>query len=248
MNIRKCIKSIMLPCIVCIGLCACKKENMHGRVSINFSFSFEGQPLVFDSQLYKIASGNAIKIDNIQYFVSNPVFIESDGTRHGFSQQKNKIHYVDSDIPATLQWEIDENLPAAVYHYVEFVYGLDSIYNHTGMFVDAPESLMFWPEAIGGGYHHMKLNGWYAPTAIDTLFNPFGFHGGRTPNAVRLTDTVRIFLTDGLKKQLNLNMETANWFRNPNLWDFQVMGGSVMQNDEAQRMIRENACDVFTIK
>lgn len=238
----------MLPCLFCLLACSCKKDDMTGRVSIGFSFSFEGQPLVFDSRTYRIESGNAIRIDNIQYFISNPVFIGRDGQRYCFQKERNNIHYVDSDIPSTLQWEIDEELPAAVYEYVEFVYGVDSIYNHAGMFVNAPESLMFWPESMGGGYHHLKLNGWYSENVADTAGLPFGFHAGMIPNTVRITDTLRIFLTDGLRKQLELNMETANWFRNPNLWDFNEMGGSVMQNMEAQRMIRENARDVFTIK
>lgn len=221
---------------------------MSGKVSITFSFTFNGEPLIFGDKEYTIASGNKIKIADIQYFISDPVFVGQRGQSRGFQKESNRIHYVDSDLPATLKWEIDEPLPSGIYDYVEFIYGLDSAYNHTGMFLNAPESLMFWPESMGGGYHHLKLNGRYALHADDTLFYPFGFHAGTDTNAVHLRDTLRIFLTDGLTQSLKLNMEVANWFKNPNVWDFGKFGGSVMQNMEAQRIIKENAHDVFSIQ
>lgn len=230
------------------GLTSCHKNEMSGKVSVTFSFTFNEEPLTFGNKDYTIASGNKIRIANIQYFISDPVFVEQHGKRRGFQKESNRIHYVDSDLPATLRWDIDEPLPAGIYDYVEFVYGLDSAYNHTGMFLNAPESLMFWPESMGGGYHHLKLNGWYAQHAGDTVFYPFGFHAGTKANAVHLRDTLRIFLTDGLAKSLNLNMEVANWFQKPNVWDFGKFGGSVMQNMEAQRVIKENAQDVFSIR
>lgn len=215
---------------------------------MQFGFSFEGAPLAFDTTTYRIASGNRIRIADIQYFVSDPVFVDRDGRRHGFSKESNRIHYVDSDLPATWKWEPDEDLDAAVYDYVEFVYGLDSAYNRSGKFLDAPESLMFWPESMGGGYHHLKINGWYAETDADTVFYPFGFHAGNVPNAVPLRDTLRIFLVDGLVRNLEFDMDVARWFKNPHVWDFGKFGGSVMQDEEAQRVIRENARDVFSIK
>ncbi len=234
------------------GLTSCHKNEMSGKVSITFSFTFNREPLVFGNKDYTIASGNTVRIANIQYFISDPVFVEQSGgyrqKRRGFQKESNRIHYVDSDLPATLKWEIDEPLQAGIYDYVEFVYGLDSAYNHTGLFLNAPESLMFWPESMGGGYHHLKLNGWYAQNAGDTAFYPFGFHAGTDTNAVHLRDTLRLFLTDGLTKSLNLNMEVANWFEKPNVWDFGKFGGSVMQNMEAQRIIKENVHDVFSIQ
>lgn len=235
-------------CMLAVCLASCRKNDMSGKIAVTFSFTFNGEPLVFDGKTYTIASGNVVKIDNIQYFVSDPVFVAPSGQRHGFSGTADRIHYVDSDLPATLQWNMEEGLEAGVYDYVEFVYGVHADYNHTGMFPDTPESLMFWPEVLGGGYHHLKLNGWYTQSVGDTVFYPFGFHAGTDTNSVHLRDTVRIFLTDGFTKTLNLNMEVANWFQNPTVWDFGKFGGSVMQNQEAQRVIKENAHDVFSIE
>ncbi|MCM1169615.1 MAG: hypothetical protein NC324_06730 [Bacteroides sp.] len=241
----------VLPLALCLLLgcmASCKKDVMRGKVAFTFGFTFDGEPLNFDTECYTISSGNVLRFDNIQYFVSDPVFVNSNGERRGFTEESDRVHYVDSDIPSTLQWNLDGKLEADVYEYVEFVYGLAESYNQSGHFSDAPESLMFWPDAMGGGYHHLKLNGWYAPDAADTAFYPFGFHAGTDTNAVCLRDTLRLFLTDGLTKTLTLNMEVANWFNRPNVWDFEEFGGSVMQNPKAQLFIKENARDVFSIR
>lgn len=232
---------------ICCGVMSCNKTAMTGKISLNFSFSFEGSPVVFDEKAYVIASGNAIKIDNIQYFISDFSLVERNGKKHRLTKEHNKVHYVDSDLPATLQWNIDEELPTAVYDYVEFVYGVDSAHNRSGMFADVPESLMFWPESMGGGYHHLKLNGHYAKTAADSVFYPFGFHAGMLGNTLALRDTLRVFITEGNTKTLRLNMEVSHWFKNPNVWDFEKFGASIMQNQEAQCAIKENARDVFSI-
>ena len=43
-----------------------------------------------------------------------------------------------------------------------------------------------------------------------------------------------------------LTMVVDNWFRNPNLYDFNVYGSAIMQNQTAQQALKENGQDVFT--
>ena len=47
---------------------------------------------------------------------------------------------------------------------------------------------------------------------------------------------------------LTLQMNVNAWFSNPYLFDFNVFGGSIMQNREAQEVLRENGRDVFSVK
>lgn len=241
-------------------LASCQPDPMEGGFNFNFSFSFEGRTLDFDSTVYIIESGNAIRINDIQYFISDVALVDKDGNRHRFQNEENQIHYVDSRIAATLSWETGENFPAGVYDYVEFTYGLDSATNRTGLFLDYPENGMFWPEALGGGYHYMKLNGYWVPDTLSGNWETFGFHTGIGQtwqdgiavafhqNYRRVTDTIRIFLTDGEARSLTLNMETAEWFRNPHVWDFRQFGGAIMQDQEAQQVIKENVPGVFDIR
>ncbi len=42
-------------------------------------------------------------------------------------------------------------------------------------------------------------------------------------------------------------MIVDNWFRNPNLYDFNEFGSAIMQNQAAQQALKENGNDVFRI-
>ena len=43
-------------------------------------------------------------------------------------------------------------------------------------------------------------------------------------------------------------MIVDNWFRNPNLYDFNEYGSAIMQNQAAQQTLKENGADVFMCK
>ncbi len=243
----------------CVLLCSCHKDPMAGKAEIGFGFTFGGKELVFNNQEYITESGNRIKVTDIRYFVSGWQFVDKQGKRHGFSKPENQIHYIDSKIASTLKWNPGEEIPAGVYDYVEFVYGLDSVQNRSGRFLNLPEANMAWPEVLGGGYHYMQMNGYWASDATDTVFKPFGVHTGigqggteSSPvfyqNYVKLCDTVRIYITEGHTASLTLNMEVSEWFRGTHVWDFGYFGGSIMQNQEAQQALRENIGGVFSLR
>ena len=109
---------------------------------------------------------------------------------------------------------------------------------------------------------YMKLNGYWrnAEDSLSGRWETFGFHAGIGQtwqggtavafhqNYRRLIDTVRIFLTGGEIRELTLDMDVAEWFCNPHVWDFNYFGGAVMQDQEAQQAIRDNASGVFSIQ
>jgi hypothetical protein len=45
---------------------------------------------------------------------------------------------------------------------------------------------------------------------------------------------------------INLIMDIHQWFQEPHEWDFQNIGGSIIENQDAQIMARENGENVFT--
>ena len=47
------------------------------------------------------------------------------------------------------------------------------------------------------------------------------------------------------ENQLDLTMIVDNWFRKPNLYDFNEFGSAIMQNQDAQQTLKENGKDVF---
>lgn len=246
---------------VLLVVVSCRPAPMQGRMTLRFTFTFEGESLRMDGKVYEIASGEKITVGDIRYFVSDVVLVDYEGRRVKFEEDDRNVHYVDSDLGETLTWQSSREIPTGVYEYVEFVYGLDSARNVSYVFPNPPESLMFWPEVLGGGYHYMQINGYWGDAGDTACTRPYGLHTGigteagnadaaasHFHNAVKLTDTLRFFLVDDAEKDLTLNMEVSAWFRHPHVWRFSQYGGSIMQNAEAQRLLRDNAASVFDVR
>lgn len=243
-------------------LFSCKKDKREsGRLKVNFIELVDGHPLVADTVWYENEAGNPYMISEIQYFISKLTIYYSDGDRYNI-QSDMGIHYVDTDIPASHQWNPLEDVPAGNVDSIVFVFGLDKETNQSNIYTDPPESNMFWPDQLGGGYHYMKLNGrWKDP---DLVIVPFNFHlgiGQTYDNAGQVTGfvqnyfTVNPYLMSGSGKTqilpdqvtgITIYMHTDSWFRSPNTWDFNDWGGMIMQNQEAMKTACENGHDAFT--
>lgn len=243
---------------------ACKEEESStGKISITFEELDDNYPLVTDSVKYVNAAGNEYLVTEVQYFISNLKLYYQDGSTH-IILQDDGIHYRDSDIPETAKWIINDDVPEGVIDSITFTFGLDEETNKTGLFPNPPESNMFWPEEIGGGYHYMKLNGkWLDRNA---MINPFNFHlgigqtydtTGAITGFVQNYFKVNIYLAvyssfiikvnPGQTTDLSLAMNIESWFETPHTWDFNNMHGMMMQNQEQLKMACENGYDVFSI-
>ena len=43
-------------------------------------------------------------------------------------------------------------------------------------------------------------------------------------------------------------MNINKWLRSPHVYDFNTFGSAIMQNQQAQQLLKENGADVFTAK
>ena len=127
------------------------------------------------------------------------------------------------------------------------------------MFVNPPESFMFWPIYLGGGYHHMKLNGKWLDE--NQQISPFDFHLGIGQIYYSYPDSITGFvqnyfnvelpnssfsLVKNQTKEIQIIMNIENWFKSPNTYNHDDWGGDIMQNKEAMFLACENGHDVFT--
>jgi hypothetical protein len=242
----------------------CKEDKMEtGKLTLYFKEVVNYDSLVTDSMKYINEAGNEYLVSEVQYFISNIRLYYIDGLVYSVLQDEG-IHYIDSDIPGTRTWEILENVPAGRIDSISFTFGLDEADNISGRFTDPPESNMFWPDELGGGYHYMKLNGkWLTPNSD---ISPFNFHlgigqtydttgqvTGFIHNHFRVNCFLAIYssyvaiLEADRMNHLAIGMDISSWFATPHTWDFNDMGGMMMQNQEAQEMAAENGFDVFFI-
>lgn len=229
-----------------------------GEVRVDFSFVVDGEPLQQDTMLYTNAAGNRYGVTEAQYFISRVVLTRTDGTQVGLKADR-EAHYVDVDIPATLTWRPADEIPAGHYTEVSFIFGLAPDLNMSYAYPNAPENAMSWPELLGGGYHYMKINGWWL--ASDGVRKPFNLHAGigqlrdsegAITGFVNNNFTVTLPLENfviqkGEVSALHVQMDINQWFTEPHIFDFDVQGGSIMQNQAAQELLRDNGRSVFSI-
>lgn len=243
-------KAILLIGFLAVLMTSCTKPKGHGDLSINIGYVINGKPLITDTLCYVNEAGNEFMITEIQWFLSQ---IELQDEQGAWIPLEPRIFYIDTNIPESQTLNIT-SIPIAKYKTLRFVFGLDEENNRTGLFSDPPEANMFWPEPLGGGYHYMKLNGKYlneneqlAPLNIHLGIGQNEDHTGYYQNYFSVALPIDLTISENTENQLDLTMIVDNWFRSPNLYDFNVFGSAIMQNQAAQQALKENGNDVFAI-
>ena len=239
--------------VVLALLCSACTHEPSGHIKLNFSFVVDNDSLRLDTCMYRNAAGNLYEVNDVQFFISHVRLESSSGEMVEIADNQG-IHYTDIRIPGTLSWSIADELPAEEYKSITFVFGLEGEQNSTGYFPNPPENNMSWPDVLGGGYHYMKINGrWIDGSGVR---QPFNLHSGKIATDSGFADntfTVTLPLSQfavgkNSSADLTLQMNVNAWFSNPYLFDFNVFGGSIMQNREAQEVLRANGRDVFGVK
>ena len=239
----------LVSALLCCGCC----RTPGGHIELDFSFVVDNDSLRLDTCVYQNAAGNLYEVNDVQFFISHVMLETASGEVVEITDNQG-IHYTDIRIPGTLTWDIADIVPADEYKSISFVFGLEGDQNTTGYFPNPPENNMSWPDMIGGGYHYMKINGrWIDESGVR---QPFNLHTGKISTDNGFADntfTVTLPLTNvstlGKKTTpITLQMNVNAWFSNPYLFDFNVFGGSIMQNREAQEVLRANGVDVFSVK
>lgn len=205
--------------------------------NVRLHFEVDGQPLVFNQEIYTTDAGYTYAVDRMQFYVSAFEFEKSDGSK----VESDEVVYVDIKENKGVTFKLSK-IPQGNYTRVSFLVGLDSAHNITDALPNTIDNVnMAWPEMMGGGYHHMKFEGNY--TDNGTLYG-FAMHIGRNEYVVPVgvEKTMNITnATDTLRLTMNLN----EWFRNPHIYDFNTDGNYSMGNAAAMLKLSENGRDVF---
>ena len=254
---------LSLSVFLSVFVSTCKKddgpeEEKTGKLMFCFSHVVNGENIEFDTMKYVNAAGNPYLVNEIQYFISDVTLYKDDGSRLIIDAWKD-IWYVDTDLPDTWCWQMKDDIPAGTYDSITFRFGISEEKNQSLMFVNPPESNMFWPEYLGGGYHYMKLNGKWRDT--ENEIRPFNFHLG-IGQIYDENDSITGFIHNDfvvypansgfvMEKDKTVSfevvMEVNQWFKDPNVFDFNYWGGDIMQNQAAMHAACENGHNVFSV-
>jgi hypothetical protein len=243
-------------------LSSCSEDdNRHGRIEFAFSHEIDDDAAVWNQLIYTNAAGNNYEVKEVQWFISDIALTRSNDAIVRM-EDDFFTHYIDTNIPSTLSSKVKDNIPSGDYKSVTFTFGLRGEKNTPGMFPDLPESNMIWPYAIGGdqgGYHYMKLNGFWINTQEQRV--PFNFHLGVgqiynyqnevtefVQNWFEVTIPINFTVSPGENQVLDLVMMIDSWFATPFIYDHNQYGSMIMTNQEALGKIKANGVDAFKIR
>ncbi len=228
-----------LAFLALIFVFSCKKDPETSHIHFNISHKVDNIALAFDTLLYNNAVGDTFSISKVNYFLSNIVLTDEDNETHTIEG----VYYVDAATASTLVIEF-EDVPVATYTSIRFNLGLDAATNTTNNLPSTTENNnMGWPDAMGGGYHFLKMEGNYLNAGAQT---GFAMHIGKNANLVTCTISNLALEMDDHGGETHVSMNLNEWFRNPNTYDFGTDGTSIMMNDASMLKLAQNGADVFT--
>jgi hypothetical protein len=113
-----------------------------------------------------------------------------------------------------------------------------------------------WPVSLGGGYHYLQLEGQFINSSSATV--NYAYHFGTAREITITNDTIyhpnygtaNITSPFTLVKnvvEIEVKMNIAEWFKNPNTWDLNQYNNMLMPNYDAQILMQQNSGNVFSI-
>jgi len=234
----------------------------HGNVIFTFVHQVNGGSLKFDTMLYRTAIGNNYMVNDLQYFVSR-VSLRTAKGKWVSIKTDNGIHYTDASDNNSCTWWVNDILPVTSYDSISFLFGLDEEQNTSNRFTNPPESDMFWPDMMGGGYHYMKMDlKWKNDSMTQSL--PFNFHIGIgqvyignsvnpdsiigfVQNYFKVSLPCNFEITPGNYQQIMLQMNIEKWFDGRKSFNFASYPNGMMQNQEAMFYACLNGRNVFSL-
>jgi len=205
---------------------------------------FDGEALVMGSEtLYTNAAENQLGVMTLQWFLCDVQLHGADGS----TVAVDGTHYVDASDGETLRYPLNVEVSAGSWTSVSFVFGLTPDYNVSGAFDGPPESLMEWPDAMGGGYHYMKLEGRFidAEGAVSSYaVHAGGLDGEDYSIPIELETAIE---WDGEALEIPITMDVSRWFDGADAWDLNesyVTG--TMADPVWQATIQANGADAFS--
>jgi hypothetical protein len=258
---------------------SCKKENKepqnqsenNGQLQIDLIHKVDGNSLLFDTLIYINQAGNHYKINDFEYFISEVTLYNHNGSITTLAGS-DEFHYVDNSIPSTMIWNPQSYIPEGKYDSITFIFGINEEKNITGLFVNPPEVNMTWPRMLGGGYHYMKLNGFWKDN--HNILQSLNFHLGigqiyknnsMNPDSVisfvqnyftvtipNSSFTIYAYITN----EFEITMNIDKWFNGPPyIFDFNKDGFDtimhkehIMMDQQAMSKIVANGKHVFSFR
>jgi len=247
---------LFLVCLFTILSCSEDNDDKISQANITFSFNhnWDGTSVTnsdFNTIKFANARGNQLSIERLRYLISKITFHNLDGSTTVL-EGYNLVDVTDNE---NLSFTPTTTVATGSYTDVTFTFGFNNEDNYDATYPDLNSASWNVPAMLGGGYHYMQFDGKFL-NALDEE-QGFNYHAIRAadnpgPNPTFPQDTFFNVslgeITISNDATFNIAMNIAEWFKNPNTWDLNVLNQMLMPNSSAQIMMYENGQNVFNLE
>lgn len=252
------MKKIILPLVLFVTMLnSCTSDDIEQalpktEVTFNFSHNWGGTTVAssdFNSIQYFNANNEELSIEKLRYLISKVTFHKLNGQTIVVDGYK-LVDLTNNN----LSYNSGIQIPVGTYTNVSFTFGFDNDDNIDGIYPDLNSVSWGVPMMMGGGYHFMQLEGKFINNvAAET---GYAYHAIKAvdnsdPNNLIFQDT---FFTVNLgpviireNAGVEVKMNIAEWFKNPNAWNLNDRHSMLMPNFDAQVDMYENGASVFSL-
>tara|TARA_R100000935_G_scaffold13736_4_gene27484 strand:+ start:51227 stop:52033 length:807 start_codon:yes stop_codon:yes gene_type:complete len=232
-------------------------------VTVDFTFTqnWDGAEITnadYQNTTYINANNTHLELSKLVYLISDVTFTAQDGTVY----DAGDYNLIDARNGTNINFTPGIEIPEGDYN-VSFTFGFDDEDNDkAGGYPDLNSSDGSWsvPMPLGGGYHYMRMEGTFMNEIAQT--ETFQYHTIRAnkhttlppgPGTLEFTqDTSFVVdlgtITVGNTTSIEVQMNVAEWFKNPNTWDLDINNSVMMPNFELQLDMNENGSNsVFSL-
>lgn len=250
------MKKIFFLILIAALLLRCESDTTvdttQASIAFNFTHSWSGEAITtsdLNTIKFTNENGDQLSIERLRYLISNITFTTASNeilVLRGYI-------LVDFTNSENLVFIPSGTIPSGNYKNISFTFGFDNDDNYNN-YQDLNSASWSVPAQLGGGYHFMQLEGKFIDdTATET---GYAYHAIR---AVDNSGSTSVFQDTFFKVNLGaveisnnssvtIEMDVAEWFKNPNTWDLNVWNTMLMPNFDAQIQMFENGQSVFSLK
>ncbi|HZW62730.1 MAG TPA: MbnP family protein [Flavobacteriaceae bacterium] len=253
-------KLAFLTLIFIFLVASCAEDNddnltaANATVHFNFTHNWDNTPVTnadFNTIQYTNANGENLSIEKLIYLISNVTFEKSNGETIVIPG----YNLINLTTNSNLTYTPETRIPEGEYTNVSFTFGFNNTDNYGTNYPDLNTALWSVPEMMGGGYHYMQLEGKFIDNSTAEI--GYAYHAIRAVDMV--SDAPNLIFEDTFftvnlgaisisnNTTVEVKMNIAEWFKNPNQWDLNLLHTDLMSNFNAQVMMYENGQNVFSL-
>lgn len=246
------MKKLIYFMVLTLILTSCKDEieccvnPQPASVTLKFTHNWDGVPVTssdFNTFKFTNKNGEIISIEKLRYLISNI----------NLGNQNKNHHLINIGEETGIELTFSE--VALGNNSLRFRFGFADEYNKDAAYNDLNSVNFGVPMMLGGGYHYMQFDGKYKDeNNANTNFNYHTIRAANRNNSIpweNLPDTSfvvdlgNIEITNNATIEVKMNI--AEWFKNPNTWNLNEFNTFLMPNFEAQQLMSANGKTVFSL-